>query len=243
MDPVLFFATAVGVVAIASAPLLLPWPERIRWTVLAQVVGHAATGHVLHAPLDLREVVLTSVEAGDADLELRVLEVGHPAGDTLAFTSTSEPAAELVLTLQEWCALRTPMLLYVDGAGVASVSGPTATIAELRSVATSSQHSGARRQAKSAEQGPECGTKRKGRRIDEERKVASEEAGPRQAEARESQAGQAGEDGAPPEGPIVHRPGSRVRRTPASADARAARRQEWSKEVAPRTCEDTMLIR
>jgi hypothetical protein len=37
--------------------------------------------------------------------------------------------------LEEWCALSTPMLLYVDPAGCATLHGPAAEITGLRTVA------------------------------------------------------------------------------------------------------------
>jgi hypothetical protein len=139
MDRVLVFVTAVGVLAVAAvalARLLLPWPQRVRWTVMAQAMGHGGPGHTAYPRLDLREVVLVSVEARAGGLEVRVLEVGRPAHDTLTFTGATTDAAELLSMLQDWCAIRTPMLLYLDAAGVASLSGPVATITNLRSVST-----------------------------------------------------------------------------------------------------------
>ena len=53
----------------------------------------------------------------------------------LRFVSDTVPGPEVLAMLDEWCALRTPMVLYVDQSGVASLTGPVATIAHLRQVA------------------------------------------------------------------------------------------------------------
>ena len=134
MDRVLLVA-AGGALLLGTAvlaPFVLPWPMRVRWLVISQAMGHEAPGFMTCAPLDLREVVLVGVEIYDRGLELRVLEVGRPARETVTFTTATSPTAELVLMFQEWRALETPVLLYVDDGGTASVSGPVATISNLR---------------------------------------------------------------------------------------------------------------
>ena len=136
MDAVLlFFVLAVGVLvlgAVVCTPLLLPWPQQVRWTVAAQAMGEAGNGPAVYPRLHLREVNLVSVDARGSNLELGVVDVGHPAWARLTFMGTTPPAAELESMLRDWCALHTPMLLYIDAAGVASLTGPVATITNLQ---------------------------------------------------------------------------------------------------------------
>jgi hypothetical protein len=137
MNQGLLLGTGLGVLALAvviSAPMLLAWPYRVRWTVLAQSVGYPAPGLTAWPRLDIREVRLASVEVRDAGVEVDVVEVGRPPQDATRLYATTDPPLPLVSMLQDWCALRTPMLLYVDAAGVASLSGPAATLSELRTV-------------------------------------------------------------------------------------------------------------
>lgn len=137
MNGVSLFAVAVGLLVLAAVPfvpLFLAWPQRVRWTVAAQAMGQAGFGVAVFPPLDLREVVLVSVDARACTLTLGVLEVGRPACDPLTFVSTTPPAAELVSMLREWCALCTPMLLHIDSAGVASLNAPVVAVTNLRSV-------------------------------------------------------------------------------------------------------------
>ncbi len=138
MDGVPLFAMVVGVLvlgAVVLTPRFLRWPQRVRWTVAAQAIGQAGFGPAGYPLLDLREVVLVSVDADGSDLEVGVLEVGREACDTLSLAGATRSDAEMVSMLREWCALRTPMVLYIDRAGVASLEGPAATVTNLQSVA------------------------------------------------------------------------------------------------------------
>jgi len=117
---------------LAMLPLRLGWPRQVRWLVAAHAVGYTAGPYA--APLDLREVSLTSVEPAAGQLELRVLEVGHPVGHMLVLRTDEPPAAPLAEMLQEWCVLGTPMLLFVDSGGLATLNGPVAAVSGLRRV-------------------------------------------------------------------------------------------------------------
>jgi hypothetical protein len=78
--------------------------------------------------------VLVSVHTFGSTLALAVAQVGRPSSDTLTFVRTPTPADDVVSMLCEWCALRTPMLLHIAAAGDASLHGPAAAVANLRSV-------------------------------------------------------------------------------------------------------------
>ena len=139
MDGALLVALVVILLvlsAVAFVPLFLSWPRRVRWAVAAQAASHAGFGLAVCAPLDLREVVLVSVNTFGNTLALGVAEVGRPPSDTLTFVRTPTPAGEVVSMLCEWCALRTPMLLHIDAAGSASLHGPAAALANLLSAQT-----------------------------------------------------------------------------------------------------------
>ena len=137
MDRVLLVALAVVVVvlgAVAFVPAFFSWPRRVRWAVAAQA---ASTGFgVAVYPLDLREVVLVSVDTFGSSLAVGVAEVGRPPSDTLTFVRAPIPTGDVVSMLCEWCALRTPMLLHVEAGGGASLHGPAAAVAYLRRIAT-----------------------------------------------------------------------------------------------------------
>jgi hypothetical protein len=138
MDRVSLVLSAVAVlivVALAVLPLKLSWPQRVRWTVASQSFGHMGPGPLVYLPLDLREAVLVSVETHSSELHLGVREDQHPACHTMIFVAATEPTAEVESMLREWCALRTPMLLHIDRAGVASLHGPAAAVEDLRRIA------------------------------------------------------------------------------------------------------------
>jgi hypothetical protein len=130
----LVILVSVGVLvlgALVCAPLLLPWPQQVRWTVVAQAMGDTGPGPASYQPARFREVRLVSVDTRAGVLELGVLDVGHPARDALTFVGTTPPSRTVKALLDDWCALQTPMLLFVDAAGVASLTGPAATITNM----------------------------------------------------------------------------------------------------------------
>ncbi len=110
------------------------WVRQVRWTVAASALGFAELPHAVGPPLDLREVTLGSVRVRDGLLELELLD-RRAGGAMLRFVSDTVPGPEVLAMLEEWHALRTPMVLYIVESGVASLSGPVATIAHLRQVA------------------------------------------------------------------------------------------------------------
>jgi hypothetical protein len=133
MESVLLTAAIVLVVVAGLGWTLVDpsWARQVRWTVAAPALGFAGTPHEVGAPLDLREVTLGSVRVRDGLLDLEMLE-RRASGGILRFVSDTVPRPEVLAMLDEWHALRTPMILYVDQSGVASVTGPVATIAHLR---------------------------------------------------------------------------------------------------------------
>ena len=134
MDGALLVAVVVVVGIAALVPLFLPWPQRVRWAVAAQATVHAGIGPAPCAGLDLREVVLVSVQTSGTSLTLGVVEVGRPAGAISTCGGTPVPTNEVVSMLREWCSLRTPMLLHIAPTGDASLHGPAAAVPDLRQV-------------------------------------------------------------------------------------------------------------
>jgi hypothetical protein len=130
----LFALAALAIAAVLVAPLLLSWPQRVRWTVATQAMAHAGCGLGAYPPLDLREVVVSSVDARGNTLALGIHEVGRPRAATLPYVCPTPSDPEVVSMLREWAALHTPTLLYIDRAGVASLDGPVASISNLRRV-------------------------------------------------------------------------------------------------------------
>ncbi|HEY7106294.1 MAG TPA: hypothetical protein VH986_07815 [Acidimicrobiia bacterium] len=137
MDAVLLSA-AIAVLAIGALVwrLLDPsWARQVRWTVAASALGFAGLPHAVSGSLDLRDVVLGAVEVRDGVLHVHALD--RRAGFApLTYAAASLPAPEVLAMFEEWHELRTPLVLYIERSGVASLTGPVATIADLRPVAT-----------------------------------------------------------------------------------------------------------
>jgi hypothetical protein len=133
MEAVLLTAAIVLLVVAGFVWTLVDpsWARQVRWTVAAPALGFAATPHALGVPLDLREVTLGSVQVRNDLFELEVLD-RRAGGRSLTYVSEAVPGPDVLAMLDEWSALRTPMVLHVDGAGVASLTGPVATITGLR---------------------------------------------------------------------------------------------------------------
>jgi hypothetical protein len=123
-------------VLLAIAPVALPWPQRVRWTVVAHMMDYGSSS--FWAP-DLREVTLRSVERVGERLTLTVVEVGHATCDALSFICTASTSPDLLSMLDDWCVLRTPMMLYLDRRDGASLAGPVASVGELHRVASPSR--------------------------------------------------------------------------------------------------------
>jgi hypothetical protein len=120
-------------VAILIAPLFLSWPLRLRWTISQSLLAGTAPACALL--LDLREVTLERVDATEVALVVTVLEVGRGQRDTMTLEG---PAIddERTTMLEEWSALRTPMLLFLDRT-TASLTGPAASVTGLHPVQVS----------------------------------------------------------------------------------------------------------
>ncbi|MGO9873092.1 MAG: hypothetical protein ACLPVY_04760 [Acidimicrobiia bacterium] len=126
--PQFLFGCSVGalIAACASAPFLVPWPLRVRYLVTAPMTDPwFGLGPV--PLLDMRAVLLCSVEREGRDVELVFAEIdtGHNVGITLR--SAYLPGA--VAQLDGWMARRTPLLLINDGH--AHVYGPDGAVTDL----------------------------------------------------------------------------------------------------------------
>jgi hypothetical protein len=122
-------AGIMGVVlALAVAPLLLPWPSRLRWILTAEAVNPliAATNerHGVH----VGPVVLVAVDNRPDRLSIEVRPEGAAAGRALV----GRPSAPGELAaLEGWCHAGTTLLL-VDEAGGAVLHGPDRAVTGLR---------------------------------------------------------------------------------------------------------------
>jgi hypothetical protein len=132
----LVFAIVAALAALVAAALDPSWPRQVRWTVRASDFGLGGPAPGVCPPPDWREVALWSTAVREDGFELQVLEAGRRPREALTYASATVPALEVRSMLEEWHELRTPMLLHIDAAGVASLSGPVATVTDLRPVAT-----------------------------------------------------------------------------------------------------------
>jgi hypothetical protein len=113
-----------------AAPFVAPWRIRVRYIVNAQVAD-PIFGFGPPRDVDLREVLLTNVEARDGHVDLVVEEAGTPPGSRCrAFTRDAcRPA--LVAQLDGWSATHAPLLMVVDESGDVHLYGPDGAVTFL----------------------------------------------------------------------------------------------------------------
>jgi hypothetical protein len=134
--PSLAIVALLVIAALACGFFDRSWDAQVRWVVTAPMVGFPGQPYPSLTPLDLREVTLGWVRLRDDALELELLD-RRADGRASSYVTDAVPAPEALALealalLDEWCALRTPMVLYVDQAGVGSLTRPVATISGLR---------------------------------------------------------------------------------------------------------------
>ena len=135
MNGLLVVTIALGAVAGTAVyaayvlPSRMSWAHGIRWAVnahLSEPFGWELSGF---PSCILRTAVLESVHVcGD---ELRVVVRGEASRISSAFVGPA-PDDETVQMLAAWRVLETPMLHYAGNDGLGSLTGPAATITNLR---------------------------------------------------------------------------------------------------------------
>jgi hypothetical protein len=129
MDMLLVAALITGAVALAMAPLLLPWPWEVRWIVAADAVNPLVALSNARRHIHLEEVVLVGFDSNAAALVVVVNaeRTQTPGGTELVGPpcSTADLAA-----LDGWYSVQTPLLL-VDANGISTLKGPRRSITGL----------------------------------------------------------------------------------------------------------------
>jgi len=122
---------AIGVVAgLAAVPLLLPWPQHLRWLIASTALqtdpcslntGAAPVGR-------LEQVTVCKVTLGREGL----IEIATETTNRSEHLSMPAVPSIDVAGLQRWAASRTPLLQITDPTGEVSLYGPTHAVVGLR---------------------------------------------------------------------------------------------------------------
>jgi len=122
---------AIGVVAVlAAVPLLLPWPQHVRWLIASTALqtdpcslntGVAPVGR-------LEEVTVCRVTLGQEGL----IDVATETTNRSEHLSMPAAASSDVARLQRWASARTPLLQITGPSGEVSLYGPTHAVVGLR---------------------------------------------------------------------------------------------------------------
>jgi hypothetical protein len=126
---VLFFGGIVLVVlALAVAPLVLPWPSKVRWALTAEAINPLIAFTNERHGVHIGPVVLVAVDSGPEGLAIAVRPEGGARGRALV----GPPSAPGELAaLEGWCHTGTTLLLVDEGGGVV-LHGPHRSVTGLR---------------------------------------------------------------------------------------------------------------
>jgi hypothetical protein len=126
----LFGGIVLVVLGLAVAPLLLPWPSKVRWALTAEatnpLIAFTNERHGVH----VGPVVLVAVDSGPDGLAIAVRPEGGAGGRALVGPSSGP--GELA-ALEGWCHTGTTLLLIEEAGGVA-LHGPDRAVTGLREV-------------------------------------------------------------------------------------------------------------
>jgi hypothetical protein len=132
MNGLLVVTAVVGALAAGAVYVVPPrmsWAKRLRWAVSAHQMEPFGWGLCGLPSCVLRTVVLQSLEVRDGGLRVVVRGEASRIETTLVGVAPDEETLE---RLHEWQLLGTLMLHYVGNDGVGSLTGPAATITNLR---------------------------------------------------------------------------------------------------------------
>jgi hypothetical protein len=119
--------------AVTALARVVAWWWRRRRRVAAAPAGQAAPAGLpggLRRPVNVREVTVASLARHNDEAIVETREVDR-AGRRLVLVGRW-PAAEDVARVLDWQLLRTPVLLYTDPSGAASVHGPASALTGFR---------------------------------------------------------------------------------------------------------------
>ena len=128
MTDLVVIAGTVGVVlALAVAPLFLPWPSKVGWILSAEAVNPLIAAANERQGVHVGPVVLVAVDNRPERLAISVV-----ADEGAARALVGRPAAPGQLAaLEGWCHLGTTLLLVDDARG-AVLHGPDRAVTGLR---------------------------------------------------------------------------------------------------------------
>jgi hypothetical protein len=118
------------VVAIVAAPLLLPWPMRLRW-LLASPPCDPMVGVAFWPRATMTEAQIVGVAERGELVEVTLAELPGPRSRTFV---AHRRDAGFVARLEGWCTAREPLLLLRDESGDVTLGGPDGAVTGLRDV-------------------------------------------------------------------------------------------------------------
>jgi hypothetical protein len=130
-DMVVIAGIMGAVLALAVAPLLLPWPSRAHWILSAEAVNPLIAATNERQGVHVGPVVLVAVDNRPERLAIEVRPEGAQKGTPKRALVGRSAAPGDLAALEGWCHLGTTLLL-VDEAHGAVLHGPDRALTGLR---------------------------------------------------------------------------------------------------------------
>jgi hypothetical protein len=128
MVPLVVLVGILAVVALAVAPLLLPWQQQIQWLVVSSSAPDPFGLPTAQSQLTLRAVAVESANAQPEGIHVRLGGVAQ--GEQLVLWG--RPADDVVACLRHWATDATPLLLICPAGDETSLHSQTECVTGLR---------------------------------------------------------------------------------------------------------------
>ena len=130
-----------ALIALAAVPLLLPWPQHLRWLIASMAVPDPVGMTPVVPPVLMREVTVTAVCRSVQSVAVECAATSPPAAPLrYVLPADGDGAVVAAARLERWAAAATPLLLIESGADGCSLHGPAHAVVGLRRLTLGDDH-------------------------------------------------------------------------------------------------------
>jgi len=129
--PMLILAGVAGVLAIATIPLLLPWPQHLRWLIASMAAPDPVAMSVGTCPLLMCEVAVRDVHRSAGWITVQLVGISPSRSSSSYALSVDATGPDVAARLERWSLAQTPLLFVDDAHGAVSLHGPSHSVVGL----------------------------------------------------------------------------------------------------------------